>query len=354
MQDLMNVFGPAPVSPRFDEIRISIASPEKIRAWSFGEVKKPETINYRTFKPERDGLFCAKIFGPIKDYECLCGKVQAHEAPRHRVREVRGRGHPVAGAPRAHGPYRARLARRPHLVPQVAAVAHRHAPRHDPEGGRAGPLFRELHRRRAAPDSAGGEAAADRDGVRGRARRTRRGFQRRHRRGGHPRTAHGARPREGARGPARGPGRDQVRGQAQEVRQAPQARRVVHPLGQPAGMDDPRGRSRHPAGAAPAGAARRRAVRHLRPERSLPSGDQPQQPAQAPAGAARARHHRAQREAHAPGIGRRPVRQRAARARHHRRQQAPAQVALRHAQGQAGPVPARTFSASAATIPAAR
>ena len=74
MQDLMNVFGPVPVSPRFDEIRISIASPEKIRAWSFGEVKKPETINYRTFKPERDGLFCAKIFGPIKDYECLCGK----------------------------------------------------------------------------------------------------------------------------------------------------------------------------------------------------------------------------------------------------------------------------------------
>jgi len=58
----------------FDEIRISIASPERIRSWSFGEIKKPETINYRTFKPERDGLFCARIFGPIKDYECLCGK----------------------------------------------------------------------------------------------------------------------------------------------------------------------------------------------------------------------------------------------------------------------------------------
>ncbi|OFX02221.1 MAG: DNA-directed RNA polymerase subunit beta', partial [Alphaproteobacteria bacterium RIFCSPLOWO2_02_42_7] len=58
----------------FDNIRISIASPEQIRAWSFGEIKKPETINYRTFKPERDGLFCARIFGPIKDYECLCGK----------------------------------------------------------------------------------------------------------------------------------------------------------------------------------------------------------------------------------------------------------------------------------------
>jgi hypothetical protein len=58
----------------FDQIRISIASPEKILSWSFGEIKKPETINYRTFKPERDGLFCARIFGPIKDYECLCGK----------------------------------------------------------------------------------------------------------------------------------------------------------------------------------------------------------------------------------------------------------------------------------------
>ena len=58
----------------FDSIRISIASPEKIRSWSYGEVTKPETINYRTFKPERDGLFCAKIFGPTTDWECLCGK----------------------------------------------------------------------------------------------------------------------------------------------------------------------------------------------------------------------------------------------------------------------------------------
>jgi DNA-directed RNA polymerase subunit beta' len=70
----MHIFGPPPGTQKFDLIRISIASPEQIRAWSYGEVKKPETINYRTFKPERDGLFCAKIFGPIKDYECLCGK----------------------------------------------------------------------------------------------------------------------------------------------------------------------------------------------------------------------------------------------------------------------------------------
>ena len=74
MNELMRIFEPAKSTQEFDHIRISIASPERIRSWSFGEIKKPETINYRTFKPERDGLFCARIFGPIKDYECLCGK----------------------------------------------------------------------------------------------------------------------------------------------------------------------------------------------------------------------------------------------------------------------------------------
>ena len=59
---------------KFSKIKITLASPEKIKSWSFGEIKKPETINYRTFRPEKDGLFCARIFGPIKDYECLCGK----------------------------------------------------------------------------------------------------------------------------------------------------------------------------------------------------------------------------------------------------------------------------------------
>jgi DNA-directed RNA polymerase subunit beta' len=74
MNELMNIFGQVSGPQSFDQIRISIASPERIHSWSFGEIKKPETINYRTFKPERDGLFCARIFGPIKDYECLCGK----------------------------------------------------------------------------------------------------------------------------------------------------------------------------------------------------------------------------------------------------------------------------------------
>ncbi len=74
MNELMKILGQTGQAMTFDQIKISMASPEQIRSWSFGEIKKPETINYRTFKPERDGLFCARIFGPIKDYECLCGK----------------------------------------------------------------------------------------------------------------------------------------------------------------------------------------------------------------------------------------------------------------------------------------
>ena len=73
-KDLTQVFKTPPAQHSFNRIKITLASPEKIKSWSFGEIKKPETINYRTFKPEKDGLFCARIFGPIKDYECLCGK----------------------------------------------------------------------------------------------------------------------------------------------------------------------------------------------------------------------------------------------------------------------------------------
>ena len=73
-QDITKLFKTEVIEKKFNKIKISLASPEKIKSWSFGEIKKPETINYRTFKPEKDGLFCARIFGPIKDYECLCGK----------------------------------------------------------------------------------------------------------------------------------------------------------------------------------------------------------------------------------------------------------------------------------------
>jgi len=96
VKDIFNFFEEAKDPLSFNAIRISLASPEKIRQWSHGEVKKPETINYRTFKPERDGLFCAKIFGPVKDYECNCGK---YKRMKHRgcVREVRRRGDSVEG-----------------------------------------------------------------------------------------------------------------------------------------------------------------------------------------------------------------------------------------------------------------
>ncbi len=73
-RELVNIFNQNQGIQNFNSLKISIASPEDIRSWSFGEIKKPETINYRTFKPEKDGLFCSRIFGPVKDYECLCGK----------------------------------------------------------------------------------------------------------------------------------------------------------------------------------------------------------------------------------------------------------------------------------------
>ena len=112
-QEVMNLFSTVVAPQAFDQIQISIASPEKILSWSYGEIKKPETINYRTFKPERDGLFCARIFGPIKDYECLCGKYKRMkykgvicekcgvEVTLSRVRRER-MGHISLAAPVAH------------------------------------------------------------------------------------------------------------------------------------------------------------------------------------------------------------------------------------------------------------
>jgi DNA-directed RNA polymerase subunit beta' len=89
MKALLDLFKQVTHKEEFDAIKIGLASPEKIRSWSYGEVKKPETINYRTFKPERDGLFCAKIFGPVKDYECLCGKYKRSETSWSYLREMR-------------------------------------------------------------------------------------------------------------------------------------------------------------------------------------------------------------------------------------------------------------------------
>ncbi|MCZ6722233.1 MAG: DNA-directed RNA polymerase subunit beta', partial [Proteobacteria bacterium] len=113
MNQLMNIFSQVSDTQAFDRLKITIASPEKIRSWSYGEIKKPETINYRTFKPERDGLFCARIFGPVKDYECLCGKYKRMkyrgvvcekcgvEVIQSKVRRER-MGHITLAAPVAH------------------------------------------------------------------------------------------------------------------------------------------------------------------------------------------------------------------------------------------------------------
>ena len=130
--------------------RSRLASPEKIRSWSYGEVTKPETINYRTFKPERDGLFCAKIFGPITDWECLCGK---YKRMKHRGVICDKCGVEVTqsqGAPRADGPHRAGLPGLARLVLQGAAVSRiGHLLDITPARPRADPLLRELRRHRS-------------------------------------------------------------------------------------------------------------------------------------------------------------------------------------------------------------
>ena len=143
----------------FDSMRIRIASPEKIRSWSYGEVKKPETINYRSFKPEKDGLFCAKIFGPIKDWECNCGKYKRMkhrgivcdkcgvEVIQSKVRRER-MGHIELAAPVAHIWF---LKGVPSRIGTLA--------RHEPQAAGEDSLFRELCVRRSGIDRFDGEGA---------------------------------------------------------------------------------------------------------------------------------------------------------------------------------------------------
>ena len=165
MNELMKILGQTGQAMTFDQIKISIASPEQIRSWSYGEIKKPETINYRTFKPERDGLFCARIFGPIKDYECLCGKYKRMkfrgiicekcgvEVTLAKVRRER-MGHIELASPG-----------RAYLVHEVAAYPRRAHGRHDAEGAGEGPLLRVLCRPRAGSDRSEAAPAADRGPV---------------------------------------------------------------------------------------------------------------------------------------------------------------------------------------------
>ena len=266
-------------------------------------------------------------------------QVQAHEAPRRDLRQVRRRSDAGEGPPRAAGPHHAGHAGQPRVVLQGAAEPHRPPPRHLAARSRARPLLRGLRRRRSRRDRAEAEPAAERRGLPQGARRA-------------PAPLQGADGRRGDQGAAEARQRRSARDRAArededgdlgaeeaEVRQAPEGRRLVPEVEQPAGVDDPR---RHPgdsAGTASAGAARRRPLRDLGPERPLSPRHQPQQPVEEADGAEGAGRHHPQRKAHAAGSGRRAVRQRPPRPRAARRQQPAAQVAVRHAQGQAGTLP---------------
>ena len=341
VKDLWGILDRHPKPMTFGAIRIKLASPQKIRDWSHGEVKKPETINYRTFKPERDGLFCARIFGPTKDYECACGKYKRMKFAGVICDKCGVEVTPGAGAPRAHGPHRARLARVPRVVLQGPAEPDRPAPRHVAPRAREDPLLRGVrgHRSRDGPrhQEEGPPVRRPRAQAAGGAWAGR--LQPRHGGGGDPRAPARHGPRR-ARPRAAGPdGRRDVGPEEEEDREAPQGHGGLPQVRQPAGVDDPRGPAGHPAGAAAAGAARRGPVRDVGPQRPVPARDQPQQPAQAADGAARARDHHPEREADAPGGGRRALRQRPARAGHHRPEQPAPQVAVRYPEGQAGAVP---------------
>ena len=339
MKDLLKLFKQQPTIEDFDSIRIALASPEMIRSWSFGEVKKPETINYRTFKPERDGLFCAKIFGPVKDYECLCGKYKrlkhrgvvcekcGVEVTQAKVRRER-MGHIELASPTAHIWFLKSLPSRIGLMldmtlREIERVLYFEA------FVVIDPGMTAMQRGQLLSDEMYLEAI-EKHGDEFDARMGAEAVHELLKSLDLP--AEVVKVREDI-------ARDQLRDQDQAPVEAPEADRVVHRVGQPSRVDGAHGAAGAAAGPASAGAARRRPLRDVRPERPLPPRHQPQQPPAPAARAERAGHHRAQREAHAAGVGGRAARQRPPRPRDHRHQQAPAQVARRHDQGQAGPLP---------------
>ena len=288
----------------FDSIKIGLASPDQIRAWSYGEVTKPETINYRTLKPERDGLYCERIFGPTKDWECHCGKYKrirykgkicdkcGVEVTRAKVRRER-MGHIELAAPVSHIWYFKGIPSRiglmldisPRQLDKVLYFANYIVtdPGFTPLEKKQLLTEREYKEMREKYEDTfeagmGAEAIqkllAEIDLEKLSARGT------------------GACQRPEARPPA----------------EASRVRREL-PGEQPAPrVDDHDGHPRDPAGSAPVAAAGWRPFRHLRPERSVSPCHQPQQPSAPPAGVGGARHHRAQREAHAAGSCRCPDR----------------------------------------------
>ncbi|OWK21230.1 hypothetical protein AJ88_20110 [Mesorhizobium amorphae CCBAU 01583] len=293
-QEVMNLFNPQAPAQVFDSIRISLASPEKILSWSFGEIKKPETINYRTFKPERDGLFCARIFGPIKDYECLCGKYKRMkykgvicekcgvEVTLSRVRRER-MGHIELAAPVAHIWFLKSLPSRigtlldmtlkdiervlyfeNYIVTEPGLTALKE---HQLLSEEEYMIAVDEYGEDSFTAMIGAEAIHD---------------------------LLAGMDLEKIAGDLRSSCVDHFRAQAEEVSEAAQGRRELHGVRQPSGMDDHEGGSGDPAGPAPARPTGRRPFRHIRFERPLSPRHQPQQPPEAADRAARPRHHRAQ------------------------------------------------------------
>ena len=278
MKDLLNLFNQQRPTLDFDAIKIALASPDLIRSWSYGEVKKPETINYRTFKPERDGLFCAAIFGPIKDYECLCGKYKrmkhrgvvcekcGTEVTLAKVRRER-MGHIDLASPVAHIWFLKSLPSRIGLMldmtlRDIERILYFEAyvviePGLTPL--ERGQLLNEEQYHAVRPG-------------------TRRRLRRRDGRRGRVRPAAHDRPAGGDGAAARGHRRDRLRDQAQAPHQAHQAGRGVPRVGQPSRVDGDDGAAGAAAGPASAGAAGRRPLRDLRPQRPVPPRHQPQQP----------------------------------------------------------------------------
>ena len=146
MEDYFKIFEKQKDPLSYTAMKLSLASPELIEKWSFGEVKKPETINYRTFKPEKDGLFCARIFGPVKDYECICGK---YKRMKHRGIICEKCGVEVIQSKvrrERMGHIQSRLSHRPHLVSEEHAEQDRNAPGAHHQRSGARPLFRDVYR----------------------------------------------------------------------------------------------------------------------------------------------------------------------------------------------------------------
>jgi DNA-directed RNA polymerase beta' subunit len=275
MKDLLKLFKQHAPVEQFDSIKIGLASPDMIRAWSYGEVKKPETINYRTFKPERDGLFCAKIFGPVKDYECLCGKYKrlkhrgvvcekcGVEVTQAKVRRER-MGHIELASPTAHIWFLKSLPSRIGLMldmtlREIERVLYFEA------FVVIDPGMTPLQRGQLLTDEMYLEAIEEHGDEFDARMGAEAVFE----------LLKSHRPAGRARQGARGDGRHVVRDQAQAPQQAPQAHRELHRFGQQARVDGHDRAAGAAAGPASAGAAGWRPLRDVGPQRPVPPRHQP-------------------------------------------------------------------------------